>query len=278
MTAVGFIYSGWTEVSNARDTLSGWAWLKIQQANFPKGEGLFKSFQQISLIEILFNSFAWNLTLSLRKKYKRKRKNIFTFLQAFNLEIILFPSIFIKLHLNGFEIPEYKLKEGKHSLDTMKKFFTVRVVTYWNKLPTQSRMCLYFGCCRRMLFCSPHITTAVSQLSLFPALQHGVSQHPFQLLPQSEGASVPSPLPSSGQSGRDVYHILEHRLKWGALWGCQGDLILGIAEVWDVFLCSYTALPCWTQPIIPIPSPCPLPPPWPPPNSADPSLPLLGFM
>lgn len=55
------------------------------------------------------------------KEIQRKRKNIFTFLQAFELEIILFPNIIIKLYLNGFEIPECKLKERKFRLDIMKK-------------------------------------------------------------------------------------------------------------------------------------------------------------
>lgn len=70
------------------------------------------------------------------KEIQRKRKNIFTFLQAFELEIILFPNIIIKLYLNGFEVPECKLKERKFKLEIMKKSFTVRVVTYWKKLPT----------------------------------------------------------------------------------------------------------------------------------------------
>lgn len=44
MTAVGFIFIKGKQKFQLLETLSGWAWLKMQQANFPKGEGLFKSF------------------------------------------------------------------------------------------------------------------------------------------------------------------------------------------------------------------------------------------
>lgn len=60
--------------SSARDTLSGWAWLKMQQTSFPKGEELFKSYQCIFMTEFPWKSFDWNLVSSLRKKYKGKKK------------------------------------------------------------------------------------------------------------------------------------------------------------------------------------------------------------
>lgn len=67
-----------------------------------------------------------------------------------------------------------------------------------------------------VLFPLYHHTCGLAQPLLFPALQHGVSQHLFQLLPQFEEAPAPSPFSSSGQSGQDIHHILKHCLKPGA--------------------------------------------------------------
>lgn len=65
-------------------------------------------------------------------------------------------------------------------------------------------MCLYSDCCRRM-FPLYHHSCGLAQPLLFPAFQHSVSQHLFQLLPQFEEAPAPSPLSSSGQSGQDIH-------------------------------------------------------------------------